>query len=117
MEILIFFIGIVSAYLGSFSSGGAGSISIALMVLLGLPPQLAGITFKLGKIGDRIGGIYLFHKHGKIPKRFVFGGALAVIIGSFFGSFFISRIPDGLMYLVSGLSMLFLVLFSVRKHR
>lgn len=117
MVYVIFIIGILSAYLGSFSSWGAGSISIALMVLLGLPPQMAGITFKLGKIGDRIGGIYLFHKHGKIPKRFVFGGALAVMIGSFFGSFFISRIPDGLMYLVSSLSMLFLVLFSVRKYR
>lgn len=86
------------------------------MVFFGIPPQLAGITFKLGKIGDRIGWIYLFYKHGKIPKKFIFWWAIGVMIGSFFGSFFISRISDTTMYLVSGLSMLFLVVFSLKKY-
>ena len=51
----IFFIGIISAYFGSFSSGGVSALSIALMASLGMPPQMAGITFKLGKIGDTLG--------------------------------------------------------------
>lgn len=86
------------------------------MVFFGIPPQLAGITFKLGKIGDRIGWIYLFYKHGKIPKKFIFWWAIGVMIGSFFGSFFITRISDATMYLVSWLSMLFLVVFSLKKY-
>ncbi len=116
MLFALFLIGIVSAYLGSFSSWWAGSLSIGLMVFFGIPPQLAGITFKLGKIGDRIGWIYLFYKHGKIPKKFIFWWAIGVMIGSFFGSFFISRISDATMYLVSWLSMLFLVVFSLKKY-
>lgn len=116
MLFALFLIGIVSAYLGSFSSWWAGSLSIGLMVFFGIPPQLAGITFKLGKIGDRIGWIYLFYKHGKIPKKFIFWWAIGVMIGSFFGSFFITRISDATMYLVSWLSMLFLVVFSLKKY-
>ncbi len=114
--ILIFLIWIFSAYFGSFSSGWAWAVSISLMVLLGIPPQMAGITFKLWKIGDRIGGIYLFHKNGKIPKRFIIGWSIAVMSGWFLGSFFISRIPDTTMYLVSAISMIILVLSSLSKN-
>ena len=38
------------------------------------------------------------------------------MVGSFFGSFFISRISDSTMYLVSGLSMFFLVISSLKKY-
>jgi uncharacterized membrane protein YfcA len=106
---IIFLIGVISAYLGSFTSGGASAISIALMVMIGIPPQMAGITFKLGKVGDRIGGIFLLGKHGYIPKKHILGGGIAVVTGGFIGSYFISQIPEAIMYLISGVSMLFLV--------
>ncbi len=108
----IFFIGIISAYFGSFSSGGVSALSIALLASLGMPPQMAGITFKLGKIGDTLGWVYHFHKWGHIPKDLIFGGGIALMIGSFLGSYFIVSLSDTIMYLGCGLSMLILTFVS-----
>jgi uncharacterized protein len=113
---LIFIIWLLSAYFGSFSSWGVSAISIGLMVTMGIPPQLAGITFKLGKIGDTLGWLYHFHKGWHIPKYLILGGGLALMIGSFLGSYIIVRLSDTVVYIGCGMSMLTLALISlVRK--
>lgn len=114
--IFIFFcIWLFSAYFGSFSSWWVSSLSIAFMVMLGIPPQMAGITFKLGKIGDTLGGLILFHKHWHIPRRFIFWWGIALFLGSFLGSYLIVSIPDTIMYLGCWLSMLILTIVSLLK--
>lgn len=49
---IIFLIGLFSAYFGSFSSGGVSVLGVGLLTMLGISPQMATITFKIGKIGD-----------------------------------------------------------------
>jgi uncharacterized protein len=119
LEIFIFFlIWLFSAYFGSFSSWGVSALSIALMVMLWVPPQMAGITFKLWKLWDNVGWLILFHKHGHIPRRFVLGGGIALLFGSFLGSYLIISIPDAIMYLGCGISMLLLTIVSIfRKEQ
>ncbi len=112
---LIFFVGIIAAYFWSFSSWWVSALSIGLLTLLGIPPQMATVTFKLGKIWDVLGGIYIFHKNGHIPKRYLLGGTLVAIVGSFIGSYFIFSIPSSYIYLVSGISMLMLTIASYHK--
>lgn len=112
---IVFFIWLFSAYFGSFSSGGVSAISIGLMTILGIPPQMAGITFKLWKIWDTLGGLYLFHKGWHIPKRFVLWWGIALMLGSFLGSYLIVSIPDPIMYLGCGVSMLLLAIVSFFK--
>jgi uncharacterized protein len=113
---LIFLIWLISAYFGSFSSWGVSAISIGLMVTMGIPPQLAGITFKLGKIGDTLGWLYHFHKGGHIPKHLIFWGGLALMTGSFLGSYLIVQLSDTIVYIGCGLSMLTLAVISlIRK--
>lgn len=120
-ELKIFFIFLIwlfSAYFGSFSSGGVSSLSITLMTMLWIPPQMAGITFKLWKIGDTLWGLYLFHKNGHIPKKYVLGWGIALMCGSFLGSYFIFSIPDAIMYIGCGTSMLLLTLMTfIRKPK
>jgi uncharacterized membrane protein YfcA len=113
---LIFLVWIFSAYFGSFSSGWVSALSIVLMTFLGIPPQMAGITFKLGKIGDTLGWLYLFHKGWHIPKRFVLGWGIALMCGSFIGSYFIFSIPDTVMYLGCGTSMLLLTIVTLLRR-
>ncbi len=105
---IIFFIGIFSAYFGSFSSWGVSVLWIGFLTILGIPPQMATITFKLGKIGDILGGIYLFYKNGNIPTKYLLGWGILSILGSFLGSYFIFSIPDFIIYGVSALSMMLL---------
>lgn len=113
--IIYFFIWLISAYLGSFSSWWVSVLGVWLMTFAGLNPQMASITYKLGKIGDVLGGLYQFHKSGNIPTRFLWVGSVVSIIGSFLGTYFIFSLPDSLIYGVSALSMILLTLTALVK--
>lgn len=115
LTFLIFLIWLFSAYFGSFSSWWVSAISIALMVLTGIPPQMAGITFKLGKIGDTLGWLYHFHKWWHIRREYVIGWGLALMSGSLLGSYIITTLSDTIMYFGCGMSMLVLTVISYLK--
>ena len=112
---LIFCIWIVSAYFGSFSSWGVSVLWVWLMTILGISPQIASITYKLGKIGDVLGGITIFYKNGHIPTRFLWVGSVVSIVWSFIGTYFIFSLPSWLIYRVSAMSMILLTLTSLVK--
>lgn len=116
LKIFIFFlIWLFSAYFGSFSSGGVSVLGVWLMTAFWLSPQLASITYKIGKIGDVLGGLYLFHKSGNIPTRFLWIGGVVSIVGSFLGTYLIFTIPDWLIYGVSWISMILLTFVAIIK--
>ena len=110
---LIFLIGIFSAYFGSFSSWGVSVLGVGLMTALGMSPQMASITYKLGKIGDVLGWLYQFHKSGNIPTRFLWIGGVVSIFGSFLGTYMIFAIPDWIIYGVSAISMILLTITAI----
>ncbi len=110
---IIFIIWLFSAYFWSFSSWGVSVLGVGLLTLIGIPPQMATITFKLGKIGDVLGGIYLFYKNGHIPTRFLLGWGTLSIFWSFLGTYFIFSLPNNIIYGVSALSMILLTFVSV----
>ncbi|MDD2694085.1 MAG: sulfite exporter TauE/SafE family protein [Candidatus Gracilibacteria bacterium] len=112
---IIFLIGLFSAYFGSFSSGGVSVLGVGLLTTMGITPQMASITYKLGKIGDVLGGIYIFHKSGNIPTRFLWIGGMVSIVGSFLGTYLIFAIPNWIIYAVSGTSMIILTIASLIK--
>lgn len=116
LEVFIFFlIWLFSAYFGSFSSGGVSVLWVWLMTAVGMSPQMASITYKLGKIGDVLGGLYQFHKSGNIPTRFLWIGGVVSVIGSFIGTYLIFSIPDWLIYAVSWVSMILLIIVAIVK--
>lgn len=82
---------------------------------MGMSPQMASITYKLGKIGDVLGGLYQFHKSGNIPMRFLWVGSVVSVVGSFLGTYFIFSLPDALIYGVSAVSMILLTITSIIK--
>ncbi len=112
---LIFCIWIFSSYFGSFASGGVSVLGVGLLTLLWIPPQMATVTFKLGKIGDVLGGIFLFHKHGHIKTQYLLYWWIASFAGSFSGTYLIFSIPDRVIYFVSALTMLLLIIVSMYK--
>ncbi len=111
----IFVIWIISSYFGSFSSWGVSVLWVWLLTLLGIPPQMATITFKLGKIGDVLGWLFLFHKGGHIPKKYILKWAVGSILWSFLGSYLIFSVPDNIIYFVSGLTMVILAGVAILK--
>jgi uncharacterized membrane protein YfcA len=115
--LIIFLVGIVSSYLGAFVFWGVSAFSIALMVATGLSPQLASITFKLGKIGNSIAALKQYHQKKLIRKEFIIGLWAMSFIGAAVGSFFIVQIPDIFIYSVSGISMILLVIIDIYRQK
>ncbi len=112
---IIFFIWIVSAYFWGFVSWGISVLSIGMMSFLGISPQLAGITFKLGKVGNSLAWVRNFHSEWLIRKEYLIWLGLTMMLGWWLGSFFIMSISDFLMYTVSAFSMLILVVVALIK--
>lgn len=112
---ILFLIWLFSAYFGSFSSGGVSVLGVGLMTAFWMSPQLASITYKLGKIGDVLWWLYQFHKSGNIPTRFLWIGAIVSVFGSFLGTYLIFSIPDWIIYGVSWMSMILLTLVAIVK--
>jgi len=88
-----------------------------MMVFLGIPPQLAGITFKLWKIGNSLAWVRNFHKEGLIRKEYLLWLWFTMMLWWGLGSFFIMDIPDWIMYYVSAISMIILVGVALVKKK
>ncbi len=112
---LIFIIWLFSSYFWGFVSGGISVLSIGMMSFLGISPQMAGITFKLGKIWNSLAWVKNFHAEWLIRKEYLVWLSIAMMIGGWLGSFFIMSIPDWIMYGVSACSMLILVIVAIWK--
>lgn len=113
--ILIFFIGIISAYLGCFTSWGVSALSFGILTFLGIPPQLATITVKLGKIWDIIWWLWVFYKNGHINSKYIFISGPVSMLGSFLWTYLIFSLSDWIIYFVSAVSMVVLTAVSYKK--
>lgn len=67
-DILIIFIGFLSAFIGSIS-GGAGLISVPSLLLLGIPPHIALGTSNFGDIGFKLGNIIKFSQYKNLGVK------------------------------------------------
>lgn len=112
---LIFIIGLISSFFWGFVSWGISVISIGLMSILGIPPQLSGVTFKLGKIGSNIASVLNFHQEWLIRKDLILWLGIAMMLGGGIGSFFIMSVSDFYIYSVSAVSMIVLVIVAYWK--
>ena len=80
--VVIFVGGIVTGILSGISGGGAGMLIVPLMIAVGLPPQQAVATAKMGALGSAFGGLSVFRRSGYIRKDIVkVMLPIAVIIG------------------------------------
>lgn len=113
--IQLILIGAIWAYFGAFFNGVWSAIVIWLLSIMGAPASLAGITFKLAKLGDQLGGLRLFKKHGHIPMHFIWWWWIWLFIGGFCGSYLITSINENILFTGSGISMLILALYSFYK--
>lgn len=75
-------------------AGGAGLIGIPFLIFMGLPPQVAVATHKLGGVGLSIGGFVRFIKSEEIVWPYVLRLSILAFIGSFTGAQLLITIND-----------------------
>ncbi len=86
MELIIaVIIGLVSGFLGG-TVGSGGMISVPALLFLGLPPQMAVATNKVGDIGAFLAASEEYLKAKKINIKFMMILAVLAIVGSFLGT-------------------------------
>ncbi|MEI6499257.1 MAG: sulfite exporter TauE/SafE family protein, partial [bacterium] len=106
MTLLIVFIGGIIASTFAAIGGGVGLLSLPLLMLAGLPPQVAVATSRVGLLGLTISGAYKFAKEGKILWQYVLPLSIISVIGSVIGTQLLVSMDARLLNVVIGILML-----------
>jgi uncharacterized membrane protein YfcA len=114
--IVIFVIGMLT---GSFSTlvGGTALFTIPALIFLGLSPQTAIATSKLGLIGVNIAGWYKFHQKRMINYKISFIICIPIILGSILGANLVLQINEGLLRKIIGILTLLILAFTIIKPK
>src|SRR3989344_111609 len=114
--ILVFLVGIVASFFSS-TVGGSAMISIPALIFLGLPPQIAIATDRLGGFGSQATSLFKFWKADKIVWKYIPLLAVVSVIGSVIGAnILLSVNPEILQKLTGFLLLVFLPFVIFNKN-
>lgn len=93
MYVAFFLVGMLASVINSIAGGGS-TISLPIMIFLGLPPTIANGTNRIGLfVGNCTSAVNLF-KHGLLNKKVYANLFFPTLIGSLLGIFFLLKIND-----------------------
>lgn len=113
--ILIFLIGLIASFLGSFVSGGTSLIALPSLLTIGLPPHLAFGVYRLGVFGFDLGGFIQYFKNDKIIWPLVLPLSIVAIISGLLGGLLILEVSESLLRPVTGALLLLLLPLALFK--
>lgn len=88
-----FVLGAVVSLINSIAGGGS-SLSLPIMIFLGLPPTVANGTNRIGLIIGNLSSVYNLAKHGYLNKKIFKQLFIPSLVGAFIGVCFLVRIND-----------------------
>ena len=114
--VFLFLVGLFSSSFGTLAGGG-GLLTIPVLMLLGLPPDMAIATNRFSVNGLIIAGLYEFTKKGMVSYKIGLTIALPALIGSFFGSMLVLRIDDDVLtYTIAAVTILVLIIMVLKPN-
>ncbi len=111
--ILSFFIGILAGVFTGFIGGGAGMISVPLLLFIGLPPYSAVATPKVGAVGVAIGALAKFWRTNYIQWRYIPTFMVIAIGAAIFGANILLQTPE---YVINKIVAVILIISVVALH-
>lgn len=106
--IAVLLVGLATGFLDS-TVGGGGSVSIPSLIFLGLPPQVAIATDRLGSIGQTAAALAKFWKSGKIRWRYLPAFITVSLIGTAIGANILLSIDPKFLQKFIGIILLILL--------
>lgn len=114
-SLLAFIIGAVAGFVDS-TVGSGGLISIPMLVFIGLPPQVAIATDRLGSVGQTAGALISFLKAKKIRWKYVPVFCVFSLIGAIIGARILLILdPANLQRIIGVILLLVLPLVFLKK--
>lgn len=89
----LFAVGLVVAFINSVAGGGS-TLSLPLMILLGLPPTLANGTNRVGILVGNLASVSNLRKHGYLDSRIYRQLLPATAVGALLGTLAAVQISD-----------------------
>ncbi len=107
--LLLFGVGIASGFLNVMAGGGS-SITLPLLIFLGLDGALANGTNRVAILIQNISSVSAFHKSAPYPLRTMLGYAAWTLPGATAGAVYATRISDQLFQTILGVIILGVVI-------
>lgn len=99
-------------------AGGGSMLTLPVLMLLGLPADVANGTNRLSVLSQSISGVYGFHRRGKLDTRALGPVLVPTVAGAALGAMVASQVPPiVLKYVLLGTMMAMAVLMAVFPTR
>lgn len=112
---IFFFLGLIVSMINSIAGGGS-SLSLPILIFLGLPPTIANGTNRIGLIVGNLSSMLNLKKHGYLYTPIFKQLFLPTLIGSILGVIALVKMSDKLFQAILAL-VIFLVVFMTHLKK
>ncbi len=110
-----FLLGAVVSLINSIAGGGS-TLSLPIMIFLGMPPTVANGTNRIGLIIGNLSSVHNLAKHGYLNKKIFLQLFVPSLVGAIIGVCFLVRIGDkAFQAILAGVICLVVVMSRLRK--
>ena len=116
-EAVILFVGGCGAGLLNSMAGGGSTLTVSLLILVGVPGNFANGSNRVGVLVSNMATVWSFHRQGVKAYRDALPFVFPVIAGSFIGALAISELSDKTFESIFTILILPTILLSIRKPK
>jgi hypothetical protein len=113
---VVLLIGGITGFIDS-TVGSGGSVSIPSLIFIGLPPQVAIATDRLGSVGQTAAALLKFWKSGKIRWRYIPVFIIISLVGTAIGASILLSIDPKILQKLIGIILLILLPIPFLKNK
>lgn len=112
--VVFFVLGAVVSLINSIAGGGS-TLSLPIMIFLGIPPTVANGTNRIGLIIGNLSSVHNLSKHGYLNKKLFKQLFFPSLVGALLGIFFLVNIGDKVFQAVLAVAICLVVIMSRLK--
>jgi uncharacterized membrane protein YfcA len=105
--------GVAAGFLNTMAGGGS-MLALPVLMLLGLPADVANGTNRLSIVTQSTAGLLAFRRHGKLDERALVPVVLPTVLGAILGAISAASLPPALLeYMLLGTMMTMAAVMTV----
>ncbi len=114
--LIVLGIGVISGFINTISAGGS-YITLPVLILMGVPPQVANASNRVGIVLQSIVSAVTYYRRGLLNVSKAMYLAVPCILGSFVGAYMAVTMDDTLFKRLIGIFMIVTIILMFTKPR